>query len=163
MIVDFEIFNTLKEWNSRLEANKPVCIKKVETGIDFVESDKEGDEDNVLNAVIQIYLETEDQYAFIDWMAVAEFYKDKDEKSKKDAVHSLLTDLNNFMKEDLDNGEADSFWESVDMKKEKWELVSDENNNWTVNAEHNEQLIEEMKEKNPAINELATRLGLEQC
>ena len=96
-------------------------------------------------------------------MAVAEFYKDKDEKSKKDAVHSLLTDLNNFMKEDLDNGEADSFWESVDMKKEKWELVSDENNNWTVNAEHNEQLIEEMKEKNPAINELATRLGLEQC
>ena len=163
MIVDFEIFNTLKEWNSRLEANKPACIKKVETGIDFVESDKEGDEDNVLNAVIQIYLETEDQYAFIDWMAVAEFYKDKDEKSKKDAVHSLLTDLNNFMKEDLDNGEADSFWESVDMKKEKWELVSDENNNWTVNAEHNEQLIEEMKEKNPAINELATRLGLEQC
>ena len=163
MIVDFEIFNTLKEWNSRLEANKPACIKKVETGIDFVESDKEGDEDNVLNVAIQIYLETEDQYAFIDWMAVAEFYKDKDEKSKKDAVHSLLTDLNNFMKEDLDNGEADSFWESVDMKKEKWELVSDENNNWTVNAEHNEQLIEEMKEKNPAINELATRLGLEQC
>ena len=48
------------------------------------------------------------------------------------------------------------------MKKEKWELVSDENNKWTVNAEHNEQLIEEMKEKNPAFNELATRLGLEQ-
>ena len=45
MIVDFEIFSTLKEWNSRLEANKPACIKKVETGIDFVESDKEGDEE----------------------------------------------------------------------------------------------------------------------
>ena len=162
MIVDFEIFSTLKEWNSRLEANKPVYIKKVETGIDFVESDKEGDEDNVLNAVIQIYLETEDQYAFIDWMAVAESYQDKDEKSKKDAVHSLLTDLDKFLKEDLYNGEADSFWEFVDTKKEQWELESDENNDWTVNAEHNERLIEEMKEKNPAFNELATRLGLEQ-
>ena len=127
MIVDFEIFSTLKEWNSRLEANKPACIKKVETGIDFVESDKEGDEDNVLNAVIQIYLETEDQYAFIDWMAVAESYKDKDEKSKKDAVHSLLTDLDTFMKEDLYNGDADSFWDYVDMKKKQWELEGEEN------------------------------------
>lgn len=127
MIVDFEIFNTLKEWNTRLEANKPARIKKVETGIDFVESDKEGDEDNVLNAIIQIYLETEDQYAFIDWMAVAESYKDKDEKSKKDAVHSLLTDLDTFMKEDLYNGDADSFWDYVDMKKKQWELEGEEN------------------------------------
>ena len=162
MIVDFEIFNTLKEWNSRLEANKPACIKKVETGIDFVESDKEGDEDNVLNAVIQIYLETEDQYAFIDWMAVAESYKDKDEKSKKDAVHSLLTDLNNFMKEDLDNGEADSFWEFVDKKKKQWEQESDDENNiWKVITEYNDKLIEEMKEKNPALNSLVTKLDLE--
>ena len=53
MIVDFEIFNTLKEWNTRLEANKPARIKKVETGIDFVESDKEGDEDNVLKQVTE--------------------------------------------------------------------------------------------------------------
>ena len=127
-------------------------------------ADTEDDEDNVLNAVIHIYLETEDQYSFIDWMAVAEFYKDKDEKSKKDAVHSLLTDLNNFMKEDLDNGEADSFWEFVDKKKKQWEQESDDENNiWKVITEYNDKLIEEMKEKNPAINELATRLGLEQC
>ena len=161
MIVDFEIFNTLKEWNSRLVANKPACIKKVETGIDFVDSDKEGDEDNVLNAVIQIYLETEDQYAFIDWMAVAESYKDKDEKSKKDAVHSLLTDLNNFMKEDLDNGEADSFWEFVDMKEERWKPKSNEDNSRKTIKEDNEKILEEMKEKNPALNSLVTKLDLE--
>jgi hypothetical protein len=160
MIVDFEIFNTLKEWNSRIEANKPACIKRVETGIDFVESDKEGDEDNVLNAVIQIYLETEDQYAFIDWMADAESYKD--EKSKKEAVHNLLTNLDKFLKEDIDNGDAESFWEYIDLKKKQWELESDENNIWKVITEHNEKLIEEMKEKNPAFNGLATKLGLEQ-
>ena len=66
------------------------------------------------------------------------------------------------MKEDLDNGEADSFWEFVDKKKKQWEQESDDENNiWKVITEYNDKLIEEMKEKNPAFNSLVTKLDLE--
>ena len=173
MIVDFEIFQTLKAWTFHIEANKPVFIQKVEMGIDVHELDTMENGDNVLLADIQVYMETEDKYAFVDWIACAESYHD--EKSRKEAIHFLLTHLNSILKRDLEDGDAEKFWELANIGEEKWKpkektnhkMEESSNNNETSHCkiiektEFHEKLMEEMKEKSPSFNKLLSKFGLE--
>ena len=107
----------LKEFEIIVALHKPAFIKKVKAVLTYDDSDMD-DGKKCLVVAVEVYMETEDSYTYVPWVANADSYKSSEEREK--LKEELEENLINTLREDLDEDYTMNYWVGRDLEKETW-------------------------------------------
>ena len=117
MINEYDKNFVLKEFEITVALHKPAFIKKVKAVLTYDDSDMD-DGGKCLVVAVEVYMETEDSYTYVPWVADTDSYKSSEEREK--LKEELEENLINTLREDLDEDYTMNFWVRINLEEETW-------------------------------------------
>ena len=115
MVNEYDKNFILKEFEITVALHKPAFIKKIKAVFTYDDSDMD-DGDKCLVVAVEVYMETEDSYTYVPWIADADSYKSSEEREK--LKEELEENLINTLREDLDEDYTMNFWVRINLEEE---------------------------------------------